>query len=230
MRKFILAILILTVSFIVDAKNYSTDQTKLCSYDENLTCDLNNEPLNGILISSNSSEVKVESNFKDGRKEGIQKGYTKDGILLFEMNFKDGKRDGFSKGYDINGNLIYEETFKNGKSDGFLKNYDRTAQLRIEENIKDNKRISHKRYSEDGKLHYEMRFDPKSKNSTEKSYYKNGNIKSECFFKKERLEGICKIYDENGRLSKEDIYKERKLVSSYIYNEEGKKIERMSGK
>ena len=162
MMKFILAVLVLIASFSVNAIDYSAEQTKPCSHDENLTCDLNDQPLSGLLVSYNDAGLRIESNFKDGKKQGIQRGYHKNGILSSEMNFKEGKKDGLSKGYDMDGNLIYEETFKDGKSEGFLKNYYKTGQLRLDTNTKGNKRISQRIYSKEGDLLYETKLDTES--------------------------------------------------------------------
>ena len=52
-----------------------------------------------------NGQLRYEYNYKDGRKDGLQKGWHANGQLKQEINLKDGWKDGL-KGWDENGNEI----------------------------------------------------------------------------------------------------------------------------
>ena len=48
----------------------------------------------------------MEDNWKDGKKDGLSKGWHSDGQLRFEVNYKDGERIGLYRKWDENGQRI----------------------------------------------------------------------------------------------------------------------------
>lgn len=56
-----------------------------------------------------------------------------------------------------------------------------------------------------------------------KEYYESGELQIERSFKDGKLDGICKVYFESGKLRYDMRYKDGRIVSGYIYTEEGSK-------
>ena len=59
-------------------------------------------------------ELKEEGAWKDGKIDGLWKGWDENGQLKWERNYKDGKRDGLWKRWYEDGQIEYEENYKDG--------------------------------------------------------------------------------------------------------------------
>ena len=79
-------------------------------------------------------QLKSECNYKDGKRDGAEKGWYEDGQLKYECNYKDGKRDGAEKGWYEDGQLKSECNYKDGKWD-LWKGWNEDGQLQF--NYKD---------------------------------------------------------------------------------------------
>lgn len=87
-----------------------------------------------------------ESNYKDGKIDGEQKSYYKNGKLRSIETYKNSTIVGVSKYYYENGNLQREDTFDNGVMI-YTEFYDeKTGKLTQEQGYKDNKIINPKWY------------------------------------------------------------------------------------
>ncbi len=74
-----------------------------------------------------------ERNYKEGKKEGIQKNWYENGQIMYESNYKKGKKEGIQKGWYDNGQLWYEFNYKEGKQQYWYFN----EQIWYEENYKE---------------------------------------------------------------------------------------------
>ena len=83
--------------------------------------------------------VREEVYYKDGKKEGMAKFYSKKGGLRGEFNFKNGKQDGLNKTYYPEGELMKEITFKDGRMEGINREYAKDGKLLFEATFKDDK-------------------------------------------------------------------------------------------
>ena len=63
-----------------------------------------------------NGQLKYETHYKDGKKEGMDKAYYKDGKLWYEQPYKDGKKDGLDKSYWKSGKQNKEIIYKEGKA------------------------------------------------------------------------------------------------------------------
>jgi antitoxin component YwqK of YwqJK toxin-antitoxin module len=63
----------------------------------------------------NGGQVKSECNYKDGKRDGAEKGWYEDGQLKSECNYKDGKWD-LWKGWNEDGQLQFN--YKDGRHAG----------------------------------------------------------------------------------------------------------------
>jgi len=100
-----------------------------------------------------NGELSKEGNYKDGKKDGLWKGwYYYNGQLQYEWNYKDGKQNGLGKFYYPNGSLT-EGNYKDGEKNGLWKTYDENGQLEEKGNYKDGYREGvWRNYDEKGKL------------------------------------------------------------------------------
>jgi antitoxin component YwqK of YwqJK toxin-antitoxin module len=75
------------------------------------------EPFSGVAFEMyNVSQLKEETYFKDGKKDGLHKYYYRDGGLQTEGTYKDGLRDGLWTEYDRSGegSIWSQKTYENG--------------------------------------------------------------------------------------------------------------------
>ena len=92
------------------------------------------EHLDNILIN--------EGVYKDGRKNGLFKIYSKfDGKLKEEKSYKEGKLNGTSKTFFTDGKIESEKNYRMGKEDGKHLSYDYDGTLRMDHNYKDGKQV-----------------------------------------------------------------------------------------
>lgn len=79
-----------------------------------------------------TGELKEELNYKNGKKNGLQKEYFENGRIAMLYSFKDGVQEGNVISYYESGHIEYEGSFKSGEpygdakfyySNGKLKNY-----------------------------------------------------------------------------------------------------------
>jgi antitoxin component YwqK of YwqJK toxin-antitoxin module len=85
-----------------------------------------------------NGQLESEKNYKDGKKDGLQRGWYENGQLEYEENYKDGKWNGLQRAWYENGQLKYEINYKDGNKDGLWRWFSyRDGQLEYEENYKD---------------------------------------------------------------------------------------------
>jgi len=120
------------------------------------------------------TEAWTVGKFKDGEWDGIHKSY-ENGILTSESYYKNGKQDGVQKGYFKNGQLGFEANFKDGKVYGNSKNYDENGQLRFFVERNKEKIISVKSYFETGALELEKTYNDAGNLVSEKNTIKMAN-------------------------------------------------------
>lgn len=77
-----------------------------------------------------NGRLKRETPYTDGKANGIEKKYYENGRLKGETPYTDGKLNGVVKEYYETGELLREAPYKNGEHDGVAKIYDKNGQLR----------------------------------------------------------------------------------------------------
>lgn len=119
-----------------------------------------------------------EESWKNGKRNGMQKGWHQNGNLSYECNYKDGKKDGLVKNWYDDGILMSESNYKEGKLDGISRDWHHNEQLHNEGTWKDGNEADgiFKCWYEDGKTWYEYT-------------YKDGKIVAK------------KMWDNNGKIT-----------------------------
>ena len=97
-----------------------------------------------------NGQKETESNYKDGKEDGLYLGWYENGKKQFESNYKDGKEDGLVVYWDENGKKEYEGNWKDGKEDGLMVWLNENGQKLVEENFKDGELISRKYWNSKG--------------------------------------------------------------------------------
>ena len=151
MKKVLVCVLCaLCVSFVASAKEYNLDQTQKCQ--ESLLCNLENEPLTGTVKEYDANEnLKSESSYFNGRKNGVSRSYYENGNLKNEAHYVYDTKVGMNKKYYENGTLKAELSYKNGQKNGTSKMYNEDGELKAEILFKNGKAVSGTMYEEDGR-------------------------------------------------------------------------------
>lgn len=76
-----------------------------------------------------SKNLWREASYKDGKLNGVEKWYHKNGKIDLEVSYKEGKMEGIERGYFNNGALRSEAFYKNGRLEGAQKFYYKNGNL-----------------------------------------------------------------------------------------------------
>jgi len=88
--------------------------------------------------------------FQNGLKNGIEKKYTKKGVLKYIATYRDGKRQGMQKWFDRNGRLLSQTNYVDDKPHGIEKIFYENGNVMIERNYVHGKKHGfEKRFRED---------------------------------------------------------------------------------
>ncbi len=180
---------------IIKAKKVTTHNGLVC-YVKKLT------PVTGRVSEEfqNIKQLKSETDYIDGKKEGLYKEWDKKGKLKINVNYINGLKDGLCKEWYHNGQISKEQHYKDGKKDGLCNEWSYDGQIIKEQHYKDGKK--------DG-LH--------------KVWRENGQIKSEINYLDDKIDGLCKRWSENsGKLTENRNYKNGLPVEVSAYEIEFK--------
>ncbi len=153
----------------------------------------------------NKTKIIQEENYKEGKKEGIQKYWYKNVSnkqLHIKENYKKGVRNGILKMWYDNGQLHFKYKFKNGEK---IKEefYSKEGQLLIKLNFKNEKQEGIQTYwRENGNLWYQFNYKNGKKCKIQKEWYENEKLKSEENYYAGKKCGIQKYYSINETLKK----------------------------
>jgi len=67
-----------------------------------------------IIYWDKNGQKQTESNYKDGKKNGLVTHFHENGQKRFEGNYKDGDRNGLSTVWYVSGKKEYEDNYKDG--------------------------------------------------------------------------------------------------------------------
>ncbi|MEZ7971935.1 MAG: hypothetical protein QMC00_01150 [Pseudomonadales bacterium] len=110
-------LIILCLVFLVSCSptEFTSDQIverKGVSYELNSTT-----PFTGVVVDYHENgQLQVSSNYKDGKRDGLEEMYYENGQLSAKTNFKDGVRGGLAPRYAENGELLIARCYGNGIS------------------------------------------------------------------------------------------------------------------
>ena len=177
-----------TPEVLEDATADAVDSSKL--QDRNGIMYLANEenPFTGRAESFyENGQEELESNYKDGKSDGIWTGWYENGHKKGEAKFKDGKADGLRTFWYENGQIESEVNLKDGKQDGIETHwYENGQYLKEQRNWKDGKLMSIVAWKPDGE-------------KCPETNVKDGN-------------GVLVVYEEDGTEKARATFKDGELV------------------
>ena len=187
-----------------------------------------------------NGKMKSQTNYKDGKEDGLFFSWHINGKKYREGNLKDGKKDGLVMTWHKNGQKSWEENYKDGKLDGLMAAWHKNGQKRYEEIYKNDRIVkgSAKYWNSKGEpvdTYIEAKYIPESdgvntleleergeysdhiKVSDDPSYtgesfelYPNGEFKTKANFKDGKLDGLQVAWHENGQKWSEINFKDGK--------------------
>ncbi|MDR2905927.1 MAG: toxin-antitoxin system YwqK family antitoxin [Helicobacteraceae bacterium] len=186
------------------------------------------ELLNGVIreYDDKTGRLRYEIPYKNGKIEGVWKGFYKNGELWLEAQYKNNVREGIQKEYSLStGELEFETSFKDDEMDGISKDYWSGGALQYIRTYKNGKQEGiEKFFSTSGELGSETPYKNGLKNGIEKSYYyESGKLERETAWKNGAKEGETKVFRENGEIWGVFTYKKGKAISGVCHKTNGEK-------
>lgn len=99
-----------------------------------------------------NGKKECDSNYKDGKIDGLWTWWFENGQKRWERTYKDGKKDGLFTSWDEYGQKSWEGTYKDGERDGLFTWWSIDGWKSYEVTYKDRKVISKKEWNEDGSV------------------------------------------------------------------------------
>ena len=184
-----------------------------------------------------NGKIKIQGNYKEGRRNGEFKVYLKNGKGAGSVIYKDGKiikstliktmKDNASFSPISYVNYDLDTSYSIGKVD-FPNKLLKTYYMYDKNEVLNGDSI---KYYEEGNIQSIVPYKNNLVEGLVIRYYENGNIDEEVNYKNNKMNGEAKSYDENGKLNgrtifkddiklEEDVYKENEILKNTFKNGE----------
>ena len=150
----------------------------------------------------NNGQKMSEGNFKNGKPDGLNRGWHINGKQSIESNWNNGTLNGLQVAWHKNGQKMSEGNIKDGKEDGVLMFWHENGQKIREVNYKDGK--------PDGQW---------------AAWHENGQKIREEHYKDGKGDGLQRGWHENGEILREANYKDGELISVKFWNSKGEPVD-----
>jgi len=145
-----------------------------------------------------SGKKKFETNYKDGKKNGLETFWSENGQKWFEGNFKNGKQNGLITAWGENGQKLKETNYKDGKKNGLETFWYENGQKMTVENYKDGKQDGLvTAWGENGQKLKETNYKDGKKNGLETFWSENGQKMTVENYKDGKQNGLDTSWHEN---------------------------------
>ncbi len=154
-----------------------------------------------------SGRLKSQIQYRNGKENGISKYYNESyGSVILETQMKNGKKDGFLKRYYFNGNLEYEAHYSNDQLDGIERYYTKKGQMVMETMYKKGiKEGPYHSWHENGVQFNIGAYKNDLQNGKWEIYDERGLLIGEATFNEGTGEQLA--FDQNGILNRKTLYK-----------------------
>ncbi|MEM6723869.1 MAG: toxin-antitoxin system YwqK family antitoxin [Bacteroidota bacterium] len=189
---------------------------------------------------------REEVSFKEGKPNGLAKGWDELGQKIYEANMVDGVQQGIEKQWYPSGKLKSEVPFEQGKPNGLAVQYWENGNKRsegqflvgyeegihnwwFEDGAKD-QQVEYqagtvngfvKNWYPDGTLKLQSSYRQGQQDGLTTEYYKNSQKKAEGSYQKGLEEGLFKAWNRKGKLLDEKTYEEGTLIQSKDFRNAG---------
>jgi antitoxin component YwqK of YwqJK toxin-antitoxin module len=138
----------------------------------------------------------------DSIRHGVYRSFYPSGKTYEESEYKNGKLDGLRTLYFENGNPMVKENHKDGRFEGLFQSFYENGQLNLEGYyLEGSMEGEWRRYYDTGEVMEVFQLENNLENGPFVEYYRNGNLKAEGTYKDGDSEhGLLKLYDESGEL------------------------------
>ena len=196
-----------------------------------------------------NGNIKVQGNYKDGKREGEFKTFLRNGKSAGSVFYKDGKiikstlvnsmKDNASFciltdiNYNLNSHKIVSSEFpnglletyftfnKNGILDGENREYYEEGDIKSIFYFKNNVvNGTSISYYLNGNIQEKNTYKNGEENGEGILYYENGNIKEKYFMKNDKLDGEATIYFEDGKIRNKSIFKDGVKLEEETYKDD----------
>jgi len=175
--------------------------------------------LNGVVFD----EFGEQGLFKDGKKEGLHKGWYNTGNLEREIYYKNGLENGIVKSWYENGQLNSEFVCLDGKIIGKSKNYNENGVLKSELHYKNGELVKMTVYRDDGSIEVETNYKNDIIHGSQFFYTLTGDIFSEFNYKDGKKDGFQKQFTFKVGIIGE-VYKEGVFLYDKCFDYNGDEI------
>ncbi len=180
-------------------------------------------PFTGKIISKIPGEDYIsslketqESYYENGKKDGIQTRWYRNGQKQTEINYKNGELDGLYVSWYENGRRRYEEYYRNGKlDDGACHSWYKNGQKREERYWKNGKLDGTQTFWDEIGWKTISHFKDGKQEGFKTGWHKNGQKRRETPYKNGKKEGLHTRWWENGQKKEEVNYKDGKKEGLY---------------
>ena len=166
-------------------------------------------------------QLFIESNYVDGKLNGIYKEWHENGQLRLQFNYVDDKENGPYKEWHENGQLRLQLSYIDGKENGTYKQMDENGQLEVQANyINGQLNGEYKSWYVNGQLNVQANYlnnlilhgDFKKwyKGSDEQS--ENGQLHIQTTYVNNKKNGLYKEWYENGKCKVEINFENDKII------------------
>lgn len=145
------------------------------------------------------------TNYKNGKREGIDIGYYEDGKVRDKINYTSGS--GTLTEYNTDGKLEKKTSIKNWERNGPSITYNKDGLIQAVINYKNNKLDGPYILYRNGKPSILFTYKDGVKEGKSESYWDDGKIFIRSMYKEGEKDGIETIYSKNGTISEKKFYR-----------------------
>ena len=177
------------------------------------------EPLSGWVRWDDSEGETAVSFFKDGKLDGSEMGWYKNGQKAYEGTYKDGKENGPSWGWYKNGKKAYEKMYKDGNllvTTVWMPEGGKCPNTNFKNG---NGTVYH--YWDSGQKSYRGKFKEGKQDGVQTSWHENGQKAYEGTYADGKENGLHTEWHENGKKWMEVTYKDGEYISDKRWNNKG---------
>ena len=185
-----------------------------------------NGVLNGLTkkyryLRNDRTKLQSETIYKDGKKNGLETMYNKDGTVSSKILYVNDKEDGIEYYYDAIGRKTAISTYKNGQKNGISTVWthpyrgESTKEVQYYKNGKrEGKWIQ---YYSNGKVSSKVSYKNNKLNGKAIYFYKNGNISAIDNWKNNQLKGESIAYKKDKSMLYKFIYTGGEEIPSIVF-------------
>lgn len=146
-----------------------------------------------------NGKLFAETDYKNGRMNGVKKSFFDNGKLYMESSMSDDLVNGLSKEYYPNGHIKDEVNCLNGKVEGLQKLYDDNGKLSgVLTNHEGQLNGPSTVYYPDGKINVTSNYKDGQQDGTYTHYYRNGQVNEKVDFVEGQKDGVDQVFNEDG--------------------------------